>query len=100
MEYKKLENLVYNNSLIKRENFKTKKEYDLKLDSMLIENLNKCIEKKVTIEMDENDLAKIYKVYLKLLKNNYEIDKNFINNIVELSSKKLDFFDIIENITE
>ena len=100
MEYKKIEKLVYNNNLIKRENYKTKKEYDLKLDSMLIENLNKCIEKKVTIEMDENDLAKIYKVYLKLLKNNYEIDKNFINNIVELSSKKLDFYDIIENITE
>jgi hypothetical protein len=100
MEYKKIEKLVYNNNLVKRENYKTKKEYDLKLDSMLIENLNKCIEKKVTIEMDENDLAKIYKVYLKLLKNNYEIDKNFINNIVELSSKKLDFFDIIENITE
>ena len=100
MEYKKIEKLVYNNNLVKRENYKTKKEYDLKLDSMLIENLNKCIEKKVTIEMDENDLAKIYKVYLKLLKNNYEIDKNFINNIVELSSKKLDFFEIIENITE
>ena len=100
MEYKKIEKLVYNNNLIKRENYKTKKEYDLKLDSMLIENLNKCIEKKVTIEMDENDLAKIYKVYLKLVKNNYEIDKNFIKNLVNLSSKKLDFFDIIANITE
>lgn len=100
MEYKKIEKLVYNNNLIKRENYKTKKEYDLKLDSMLIENLNKCIEKKVPIEMDENDLTKIYKTYLKLVKNNYKIDKNFINNIVELSSKKLDFFDIIENITE
>lgn len=100
MEYKKIENLVYNNNLIKRENYRNKKEYDLKLDSMLIENLNKCIEKKVSINMDENDLAKIYKVYLKLVKNNYSIDSNFINNLVELSEKKLDFFDIIENITE
>ena len=98
MEYKKIEKLVYNNNLIKRENYKTKKEYDLKLDSMLIENLKKCIEKKVTIKMDENDLAKIYKVYLRLVKNNYEIDCNFIKNIVDLSEKKLDFFDIISNI--
>ena len=100
MEYKKIEKLVYNNNLIKRENYKTKKEYDLKLDYMLIENLNKCIEKKVPIEMDENDLTKIYKVYLKLVKNNYYIEPNFIKNIVDLSPKKLDFFDIIENITE
>ena len=28
MEYKKIENLVYKNNLIKRENFKTKKEYE------------------------------------------------------------------------
>jgi hypothetical protein len=100
MEYKKIEKLVYNNNLIKRENYKTKKEYDLKLDSMLIENLNKCIEKKVPIKMDENDLAKIYKVYLKLVKNNYQIDSSFIKNIVDLSEKKLDFFDIISSITE
>ena len=64
MEYKKIENLVYNNNLIKRGNYNTKKEYDLKLDTMLIDNLKKCIEKKITINMDENDLAKIYKVYL------------------------------------
>ena len=100
MEYKKIENLVYKNNLIKREDYRSKKEYDLKLDTMLIENLNKCIEKKVSIDMDENDLAKIYKVYLKLLKNNYIIDKNFITNLVDLSEKKLNFFDIIENITE
>lgn len=100
MEYKKIENLVYKNNLIKRENYHTKKEYDLKLDTMLIENLNKCIDKKVPISMDENDLIKIYKVYLKLIKNNYDVDKNFINNLVELSESKLDFFDIIENITE
>lgn len=100
MEYKKIENLVYKNNLIKRENYSSKKEYDLKLDSMLIDNLNKCIEKKVTIDMNEKDLTKIYKVYLKLVKNNYDVDKNFINNLIELSEKKLDFFDIIENITE
>ena len=100
MEYKKIENLVYKNNLIKRENFSSKKEYDLKLDTMLIDNLNKCIEKKVSIDMDEKDLTKIYKVYLKLLKNNYNVDKNFITNLIELSEKKLDFFDIIENITE
>ena len=47
MEYKKIEKLVYNNNLIKRENYKTKKEYDLKLDSLLIENLQKCIDKQV-----------------------------------------------------
>ena len=100
MEYKKIEKLVYNNNLIKRENYKTKKEYDLKLDSMLIENLNKLIEKKAPIDMDEKDLTKLYKTYLRLIKNNYEIDSSFINNIVELSTKKLDFFDIIDNITE
>ncbi len=98
MEYKKIENLVYKNNLIKRENYSTKKEYDLKLDTMLIENLKKCIDKKITIEMDEKDLTKIYKVYLKLLKNNYDIDSSFINNLVELSEKPLDFFDIISNI--
>ena len=100
MEYKKIEKLVYDNNLIKRENYKTKKEYDLKLDSMLIENLNRCIEKKVPIEMDENDLTKIYKVYLKLVKNDYSIDTDFIKKIIDLSPKKLDFFDIIANITE
>lgn len=100
MEYKKIENLVYKNNLIKKEDYKTKKEYDLKLDTMLIDNLEKCIEKKVSINMDENDLIKIYKVYLKLLKNNYKIDFNFITNLVELSENKLDYFDIINSITE
>ena len=100
MEYKKIENLVYKNNLIKWENFSSKKEYDLKIDKMLIDNLNKCIEKKVSIDMDEKDLTKIYKVYLKLIKNNCDVDKNFITNLVELSENKLDFFDIIENITE
>lgn len=100
MEYKKIENLVYKNNLIKRENYSTKKEYDLKLDSMLIENLNKCIENKVSIDMDENDLIKIYKVYLKLVKNDYNIDFSFMTNLIDLSENKLNFFDIIENITE
>lgn len=100
MEYKKIENLVYKNNLIKRENYKTKKEYDLKLDSMLIENLNKCIEKKVSIEMDENDLTKIYKVYLKLIKNHYPINKTFINDLLEVSTNKLDYLELIESITE
>lgn len=100
MEYKKIENLVYKNNLIKRENFKTKKEYDLKLDSMLIENLNRCIEKKVPLEMNEEDVTKIYKIYLKVNKNNHSIGIDFIKNLVELSSKKLDFFEIVNNITE
>ena len=100
MEYKKIENIVYKKNLIKRENYKTKKEYDLKLDTMLIKNINKCINNNDSIDMDKNDLTKIYKVYLKLIKNNYNIDKNFITDIISLSEKKLDFYDIIENITE
>lgn len=100
MEYKKIENLVYNNSLIKRENYKTKKEYDLKLDSMLIENLNRCIEKKVPLDMNEEDVTKIYKIYLKVNKTNHSVSIDFIKNLVELSSKKLDFFEIVNNITE
>ena len=51
---------------------------------MLIDNLNKCIEKKIPIEMDENDLTKIYKTYLKLVKNNYVIDSDFIKKIINL----------------
>ena len=100
MEYKKIENLVYKNNLIKRENYKTKKEYDLKLDSLLIENLNRCIEKKVTLNMSEEDVIKIYKTYLKVNKNNHNIGIDFIKNLIELSEKKLDFYEIINNITE
>ena len=100
MEYKKIENLVYKNNLIVRENYKTKKEYDLKLDSLLIENLQKCIDKKVPLEIDENDLTKIYKVYLRLIKNNYTINSSFLSDLISLSPKKLDFFVIISNITE
>ena len=100
MEYKKIENLVYKNNLVNRNSFNSNKEYNLKLDSLLIENLLKCIEKKIPIEMDEKDLTKIYKIYLKLIKNNYNIDNDFINNLLNISTNKLDFFEIIENITE
>ena len=100
MEYRKIENLVYNNSLINIHNFKNKKEYNLKLDSLLIENLKKCIEKRIPIEMNENDLTKIYKIYLKLIKNNYPINNTFINDLLDVSTNKLDYFELIENITE
>lgn len=100
MEYKKIENLVYKNNLINREDYQTKKEYDLKLDTLLVENLKKCIDKKIPVEMDENDLIKIYKVYLKLIKNDYNIDNNFINDLIGISPNKLDYFKIVDNITE
>ena len=100
MEYKKIENLVYKNNLIKRENFKTKKEYDLKLDEMLIENLNRCIEKKVSLNMTENDVIKIYNIYLKLNKNNHNVSIAFIKNLIDLSENDLDFYEIIDSITE
>lgn len=100
MEYKKIENLVYKNNLIDKNSYKSTKDYQLKLDTMLIENLKKCIDKKVPLEMDENDLTKIYKVYLKLVKNNYDIGNSFINDLLDISTNKLDFFEIIDNITE
>ena len=100
MEYKKIENLVYKNNLINRNNFSNKKEYDFKLDTMLIENLKKCIDKKIPIDMDENDLIKVYRTYLKLVKNNYDISNNFINDLISISSNKIDFFEVIESITE
>ena len=100
MEYKKIENLVYKNNLINKNSFSNKKEYNLKLDTMLIENLKKCIDKKIPIEMDEKDLTKIYKVYLKLVKNNYNISNTFINDLLEISTNNLDFFEIINNVTE
>ena len=100
MEYKKIENLVYNNNLIKREDYRTKKEYDLKLDTLLIENLNKCIKNNVSLNMSEKDVVNIYKIYLKLNKNNHKISLDFIKNLIELSEKKLDFYEIINSITE
>ena len=50
--------------------------------------------------MNEEDVTKIYKIYLKVNKNNHNIGIDFIKNLVELSSKKLDFFEIVNNITE
>lgn len=100
MEYKKIENLVYKNNLIDKNKYASKKEYSLKLDTMLIENLKKCIDKKVPIDMNEKDLMKIYKIYLKLVRNNYNINNSFINDLLNISVNKLDFFEIIENITE
>lgn len=100
MEYKKIENLVYKNNLIDKSKYKNKKDYNLKLDTMLIESLKKCIDKKVPLEINENDLTKVYKVYLKLRKNNYDINSSFINDLLDISVNKLDFFEIIENITE
>ena len=100
MEYKKIEHLIYNNNLINREDYKRKSDYDLEIDKLLIENLKKCIEKKLPIEMDELDFASVYKKYLKLLKNNYKIDTNFIVNFANLATKDLDYLGIIHEITE
>lgn len=100
MEYKKIENLVYKQNLIDRYLFRSSKEYSLELDKMLVNNLQKCIDKKVPIEINEEELSKVYKIYLKLIKNNYKIDNNFIINLANLSSKKLDYLAIIQEITE
>ena len=100
MEYKKIEKLVYNNNLIQRNNYKSKKEYEIKLDSMLIEVLQKCINNRVSIELNEKELTKIYKIYLKLIKNNYNISPAFIKNLIEILPRELNFYDIVQNITE
>ena len=100
MEYKKIERLAYNQNLIAREDYKTKKEYDLEIDKILVINLLKCIEKKIPIEMNEMEFVKIYKIYLKLLKNKYPIKKEFIFDIANLSVKNLDYMGIIQEITE
>ncbi len=100
MEYKKIERLVYTNNLIDRSLYNSKKEFDLKLDTMLIENLKKCIDKKIPLEMNENDFSKVYHIYIKLVKNNYDINKTFITDLANLSTKKLDYFEIIRDITE
>ena len=100
MEYKKIEHLVYNQNLINPQDFYTRKDYRLKLDKMLIDNLQKCIDKKLPIEIDELDFVKVYKTYLKLIKNNYSINKNFILDLSNLSTKKLDYLGIIQEITE
>ena len=67
---------------------------------MLIDNLQKCIDKNVPVEMDEKDFSKIYKIYLKLIKNNYLISNDFIFKLANLSVKKLDYLGIIQEIFE
>ena len=100
MEYKKIEYLVYNQNLINKNLYSNKKDYYLKLDEMLINNLQKCINKNIPLEINEEELSKIYKIYLKLLKNNYNIENNFINKLINLSQKKLDYLALIREITE
>ena len=100
MEYKKIENLVYNQNLIDRFLFKSNKEYNLKLDKMLIDNLQKCIDNNIPLDIDEIELSKVYKIYLKLIKNKYDVDNKFIINLCNLSTKKLDYLGIIQEITE
>ena len=100
MEYKKIEKLVYNNNLIQRSNYVKKSDYILALDKLLITNLSKCIEKNVPLEINEVEFSNVYKIYLKLLKKNYEIDENFITNLAKLATKQLDYLGIIHEITE
>ena len=100
MEYKKIENLVYQQNLLDRFLFKNSKEYNLKLDKMLIDNLQKCIDNSIPIDINETELSKVYKIYLKLIKNNYNIDDKFIINLCNLSTKKLDYLGTIQEITE
>ncbi len=100
MEYKKIENLVYHQNLIDRYLFKNNKEYNLKLDKMLIDNLQKCIDNKVPLDINEEEMSKVYKIYIKLTQNNYDIDTKFISNLCELSTKNLDYLGIIHEITE
>ena len=100
MEYKKIEQLVYNNNLINREDFNSRYAYNLEMDKLIIENLIRCINNNVKLEMDEVEFAKIYKIYLKLLKRNYPIDLKFIFDVANLSTKKLDYLGIIQEITE
>ena len=70
------------------------------MDKLIIENLIRCINNNVKLDMDEVEFAKIYKMYLKLLKKNYPIDLNFIFDVANLSTKKLDYLGIIQEITE
>ncbi len=100
MEYKKIEQLVYNNNLINKKDFKSYWDYNLEVDKLLINNLERCIEKNVPLEIDELDFVKVYKKYLKLLKKNYPINKDFIFNLAKISVKDLDYFGIIQEITE
>ena len=99
MEYRKIENLVYKQNLIDKYLFKNSKEYNLNLDKMLIDNLQKCIDNKIPLEINEIELSKVYKVYLKLINNGYNINYKFISNLYDLSTKKLDYLGIIHEIT-
>lgn len=99
MEYKKIENLIYNQSLIKEENFSTKKDYLEELDKMLIDNLKKCIDKNLSLDINEKDLVKIYKIFVKLKREGYDIEDNFIFELINLAEKKIDYLSIIKNIT-
>ena len=100
MEYRKIENLVYKQNLLDRYLFKNNKEYNLKLDTMLIDNLQKCIDNNIPLDINEEEMSKVYKVYIKLIQNNYKIDTKFISNLCELSTKKLDYLGLIHEITE
>lgn len=99
MEYKKIEQLVYNQNLINPMDY-SRKEYNLKLDKMLMDNLEKCVNKQIPLEMDEIDYVKFYKTWLKLIKNEYPIKRELIYQVADLSVKKLDFLGIIQEITE
>ena len=100
MEYKKIENLVYKQNLLDRYLFKNNKEYNLKLDKMLIDNLQKCIDNNIPLDIDELEMSKVYKIYIKLLKNNYNIDSKFISKLCNISTKNLDYIGLIHEITE
>ena len=91
MEYKKIENLVYKQNLIREIDFKSKKEYLNKLDEMLIDNLQKCIEKKIIIDINEKELCKVYKIYLKLKKEGKNIEDDFIFKLINLSKNKINY---------
>ena len=98
MEYKKIENLIYKQNMIKEESFNSKKEYLNKLDEMLIENLKKCIDKKISLDISEKELCKVYKISLKLKREGYNIEDDFIFKIINLSEKKINYLSIINNI--
>lgn len=98
MEYKKIENLIYKQNMIKEESFNSKKEYLNRLDEMLIENLKKCIDKKISLDISEKELCKVYKISLKLKREGYNIEDDFIFKIINLSEKKINYLSIINNI--
>ena len=100
MEYKKIEYLVYHQNLIDRYLFKNNKEYNLKLDKMLIDNLKKCIDNNIPLDINEEEMSKVYKIYIKLIQNNYNLDTKFISNLCNLSTKNIDYLGLIHEITE